>query len=249
MKIANRIMSIAVVIISLFMVSFVKAQPPYDFVDLGTLGGDNSSAYCVNPYGQIVGVAQDASGFFRATLFDPTGSGNNIDLGTLGGQNSCAFSINRFGQIVGTAQNSAGLYKAVVFDAAGEGNNIDLDVSGLAGTARSNGNFGQILGTFGDYAMDTEAMFFSSVADGNNVPLGEGVDLPVGWILQQANSVNDYGWIVGRAVNFAGISHAFLLTPTFGAYPPFTETPASGTYQGIIINFADLVTFADKWLE
>jgi len=96
-------------------------------IDLGTLGGNNSSAYSINDLGQIVGSAQNALGVYRATLFDPTGSGNNIDLGRLGGSQSYARSINNLGQIVGYADNALVYRTATLFDPTGSGNNIDLN--------------------------------------------------------------------------------------------------------------------------
>ena len=76
----------------------------YRVVDLGTLGGYSSKARSINSMGQIVGSATDADGSSRATLFDPTGMGNNTDLGTLGGSGAVAYCINDNGQIVGTSR-------------------------------------------------------------------------------------------------------------------------------------------------
>jgi probable HAF family extracellular repeat protein len=47
-------------------------------IDLGTLGGDNSSAAAVNDAGQIVGWAEDANGQRRACLWEPNGNGYEI---------------------------------------------------------------------------------------------------------------------------------------------------------------------------
>jgi probable HAF family extracellular repeat protein len=64
----------------------------------------------------------------HATLFDPSGRGNNIDLGTLGGWESMAYSINDNGQIVGYASSTPiGYFHATLFDPTGNGNNIDLN--------------------------------------------------------------------------------------------------------------------------
>jgi len=70
----------------------LQAEIAYTVIDLGTLGGAESLAYCINDAGQIVGSAKDAEGHpWHAVLFDPTGAGNNIDLGTLGGDWSGAY--------------------------------------------------------------------------------------------------------------------------------------------------------------
>ena len=39
-------------------------------------------------------------------------------------------------------------------------------------------------------------------------------DVHAGWVLVQADDINDNGWIVGMASNnLTGVSHAFLLNP------------------------------------
>ncbi len=106
-----------------------------DNIILGTLPGyPDSQALSINDSGQIVGNAHAPGGMFgpilgyyRATLFDPSGDGNNIDLGTLGGDSSEALSINELGQIAGWAENSSDDRRATLFDPIGNGNNIDLN--------------------------------------------------------------------------------------------------------------------------
>jgi len=55
----------------------------YEVIDLGTLGGSASWANSISDAGQIVGESYKSRGSWHATLFDPTGAGNNIDLNTL----------------------------------------------------------------------------------------------------------------------------------------------------------------------
>src|SRR5256885_3668160 len=55
--------------------------------DLGTLGGQYSRAYDVNPAGQVVGWSANASGVNHAFLWE---NGTMTDLGTLGGTSSYA---------------------------------------------------------------------------------------------------------------------------------------------------------------
>jgi probable HAF family extracellular repeat protein len=86
-------------------------------IDLGTLGGDYSEAFSINDHGQIVGTAQDTTGFWHAALFDPTGGGNNSDLNTLidpscGWTLTYAYSINNNGWIVGQGINPDGFTHA-----------------------------------------------------------------------------------------------------------------------------------------
>jgi uncharacterized membrane protein len=87
-------------------------------VNLGTLNNyhDASLAYSINNNGQIVGTSAlklMSNYAFRATLFDPTGNGNNIDLNSLinpasGWNLMIATSINDNGRIVGEGLNPAG---------------------------------------------------------------------------------------------------------------------------------------------
>lgn len=76
------------------------------FTDLGTLGGEYSSAHGMNNLNQVVGwstlVSEEDT---HAFLWDPfTGI---KDLGTLGGLVSSAVAINEFGQVVGTSNTAA----------------------------------------------------------------------------------------------------------------------------------------------
>ncbi|MBN2270528.1 MAG: hypothetical protein JXN61_07940 [Sedimentisphaerales bacterium] len=95
----------------------------------GFLPDSYSEARSINNLGQIVGEASYWDYTIHATLFDPTGAGNNIDLGTLGVLgDSRAMSINNHGQIVGYAAIEGDpWFHAVLFDPTGGRNNIDLN--------------------------------------------------------------------------------------------------------------------------
>lgn len=82
-------------------------------LDLGTLGGANSSASAINHAGQIVGSSQRADGSTHAFLYAgfPGSGGAMIDLGVLsGGSSSAANDINARGQIVGDSDGNPFLY-------------------------------------------------------------------------------------------------------------------------------------------
>ena len=68
--------------------------------DLGTLGGSDSFAECMNASGQVVGRAHDTSDVLRPFLWE---NGTMQDLGTLGGSSAKAWGINGLGSVVGTA--------------------------------------------------------------------------------------------------------------------------------------------------
>jgi len=73
--------------------------PKPSVMDLGTLGGDSSSSYAINNCGQIVGLAQTATGDWHPALWDRDGI---TDLENFGDDSiGVAFAINNCGQIVG----------------------------------------------------------------------------------------------------------------------------------------------------
>ena len=89
--------------------------------DLGTLGGDSSSATALNDKGQVVGWSGTAAGggaigfdpSARATVWD---SGQIVNLGTLeGGGVSSASALNLSGVIVGYAIDAANEQRAVIW--------------------------------------------------------------------------------------------------------------------------------------
>jgi probable HAF family extracellular repeat protein len=167
----------------------------YQLIDLGTLGGTSSAAYSINNNGQIVGYAYDSSGIYRATLFDPTGGGNNIDLGNWLGEQSVASSINDNGQIVGRAEDSSGYSRATLFDPTGGGNNIDLGTLGgnLSAAGSINDN-GQIVGWAMDNLGGLRAALFAPNINlrtlFKNPPFGD-------YGLSMAYSINNQSQIVG----------------------------------------------------
>lgn len=79
--------------------------------DLGTLGGESSSASALNDALQVVGGSQilPSGRTIHAFLWDQNGM---HDLGTLGGEDSFATGINTQGQVVGLSQTSSGAFHA-----------------------------------------------------------------------------------------------------------------------------------------
>lgn len=77
------------------------AWASYTIIDLGTLGGNASSAAAINNNGDVVGDSYTSASIPHAFLDT---SGATTDLGTLGGSQSFATDINDSGQIVGGSQ-------------------------------------------------------------------------------------------------------------------------------------------------
>jgi probable HAF family extracellular repeat protein len=100
-----------VVLISVFVAAFAThAAAQVRPIDLGTLGGNNSSAIAVNATGQVVGYSELRDGSTHA--FSWTEQGGMIDLGTLGGQYSVANAVNASGQVVGWSTTADGIQHA-----------------------------------------------------------------------------------------------------------------------------------------
>ncbi len=175
--------------------------------------GYDGEAFSINNNGQIVGYSGQ-----HAYIFDSTGGGANIDL--VGGYGSLAHSINDNFQIVGLAND-----RACLFDPTGGGNNIDLGtLDGYDHSfASSISNTGLIVGYvsnslwyrwgFQNEFADGRACLFDPTGNGNNIDLNTLIDPTSGWILTQASSVNNNGWITGYGYDASGDQHAFLLTP------------------------------------
>jgi probable HAF family extracellular repeat protein len=112
--------------------------------DLGTFGGNSSSAYAINDFGTVVGQADLPSGLFHA--FSWTESGGMQDLGTLGGSESAAYAINNRGEIVGSAFTTGGLSHAFLWTKAGGMQDLGT-LGGDGSTAYAINSNGEVVGT------------------------------------------------------------------------------------------------------
>ena len=201
---------IIAVLLSLLDLGF-GAPPKYEVIDLGTLGGRTSLAFYVNNNGRAVGWAKDRLGDPYATLFDPTGSSNNIGLGAIGGRESSAKSINDRGQIVGWARPISPYRRhATLFDPTGSSDNVDLGtLGGNYSDAYSINDSGQIVGWADNSSGYTRATLFDPTGSGDNIDLGT-----LGGSLSGALSINNSGQIVGGADKDEIEGHATLFDPT-----------------------------------
>ena len=141
-------------------------DPGLTIVDPNLPTSHLSDAYGVNGSGHIVGDMSLTRGGAIKHAFRYTDSASGlVDLGTLGGTNSTALDINSADQVVGTSITASGDAHAFVWQG---GAMTDLNTLLPAGS---------------------------------------------GWVLTQANAINNRGEIAGTGL-VGGVAHAFLLSPT-----------------------------------
>jgi probable HAF family extracellular repeat protein len=177
-------------------------------VDIGTLGGQNSSAHDINDSGQIVGYAKTTGN--TATHAFLYSGGTMHDLGTIGGWYSNAYGINASGQVVGES-NITGNTAHHAFLCSGS---TMTDLGTLGGTyseASGINASGQVVGSA--YTTGNAAWHAFLYSGGTMKDLNTLINLPSGWTLAYANSINDAGQIVGSGYDGSWNEHAFLLTP------------------------------------
>lgn len=177
--------------------------------DLGTLGGNTSYGFSINDADQVVGASHTADNSWHATLW---ANGSIIDLGALDGGASTAQAINNVGQIAGWS-TASGAYHAALW----EGDSI-FDLGTLDGGYYSQAfginDFGKAVGM----STNSEGRWHATLWDNfHAVDLNSFLDqsaVSAGWVLTQANDINEKGWIVGNAYNtITGFQHGFLLAP------------------------------------
>jgi probable HAF family extracellular repeat protein len=178
--------------------------------DLGTLGGDDSAAFGINPSGEVVGQANSSAGApDQAFLW--TQSGGMIDLGNLGGANSVGNAINVSGQVAGQSDLANGFTHGFLWSQSGG----LKDLGTLAGGQQSGGNAinsaGEIAG-WANVGSTDHAITWSQ--SGGLVDLGIAADCGA-----TAFGVSDSGVVVGWYNNSTGCTftaHGFSWTHAGG---------------------------------
>ena len=126
---------------------FANAVVQYTVTDLGSFGGDSTTAYGVNDLGLVVGRSENISSDRIAYLWE---SGVLINLGYSGDSESEARSINNFGQVAGFYQslNGDGAFLWLPEPAYGlpAGMNNLGTLGGPSSAANDINNKGQIVG-------------------------------------------------------------------------------------------------------
>jgi probable HAF family extracellular repeat protein len=180
--------------------------------DLGL--GNGSIAVGINLFNQIVGTLYTVSYHPAPQNGAPTKAfilknGKEKFLPTLGGTSNTAVAINNFGQVLGISQiKGDATYHAFLYT---NGRMADLGDF----TPSSFNLFDQVVGR---YVPNPVSDPFTRHAvlwkDGKMVDLNSLIDPSSGWVLFEANGINDLGQIVG-----GGSLGAFILTPLFYQKP------------------------------
>jgi probable HAF family extracellular repeat protein len=182
---------------------------------LATLGTSSSNLYSTvgfNNRGQVADTefARNNSSGYHAFLYSGSQS---RDLGTLGsdsGLNSSAVGINDHGQVVGSSEVVPNVTHAFLYSGAKM-----QDLGTLGGTnsyALGINNLGEVVGSFdiaGSYMSHGFVYIGGRTFDLNNLLAAN----PVGWIITEADGVNEAGQIAATGVLTGGPEHALLLTP------------------------------------
>jgi probable HAF family extracellular repeat protein len=177
--------------------------------DLGSFPGsfDYSNAFGINNLGAITGYSATAQDVYEAFLYD---GGSLQPLGTLGGTRSRGFAINDSDQVVGASFVDDIHERAFLWH---NGSLTDLGVTAGAVTSQALdiNNGGHVVGTLvleSSGALNRGFIY----RDGQMIDLNTLIEPSSGWVLRDAQGINDRGQIVGFG-EINGQQHAYLLTP------------------------------------
>lgn len=165
------------------------------------------SAAAINDAGQVAGTIGG-----NAVVWNGTAA---TVLGSLGGDASVVTAINNAGTVVGRSL-SRSLSTGGTFHATLWNGTTPIDLGTLNGyTSEANGinNLGQVVGQY-----TSAAGAHAFLWDGTTMTdLNSFLDLSTvseGWVLVDAQDINDKGQIVGNAYNsISGLSRGYVLTP------------------------------------
>jgi probable HAF family extracellular repeat protein len=212
-------LTLRVSILVAFTLAAVRAaDAQYQPIDLGTLGGTESSAAAVNNNGQVVGYSYTA-GNVEVHAFSWTAVGGMVDLGTLGGLVSFAFAVSENGQVVGSSHTGNNEVHAFSWTAAG--GMVDLGTFGGSNSVAVDvSDSGRVVGSSMS-AGNAATHAFAWTAAGGMVDLGT---------LRGGASVSVDVSNRGQVVGYSAAAGAFSWTPSGGMVDLGTLGGASYAY-------------------
>lgn len=177
-------------------------EAPYSIIDLGTLGGRESTGLSLNNSGQVVGWSLDSDHPPRRRAFLHT-AGETRDIGTLGGSESSASDISDAGVVVGYSHLATKERRAFRY-----ANGVMEDLGTLGGResfANAVNASGQVVG----YAKNSadEVRGFRTTGAGME-DIGQ-LATSAGFNIYPS-SINNSGQVVGAAPNENNLLRAFF---------------------------------------
>ncbi|MCY2987934.1 MAG: leucine-rich repeat domain-containing protein, partial [Planctomycetota bacterium] len=145
-------------------------------------------------------------------------NGQLADLGTLGGPgaSSVAYDVNNHQQIVGASEKpGAGNYHAFLADQSGM-QSLETNTNLVSSQARAINDASRVVGQ-----IETSAgVYHAFLWQGGATATGTMTDISgvaSGWLLKDAQDINESGWIVGYGT-WSGNDRAFVLKPQGTGY-------------------------------
>lgn len=220
--------------------SNVPAQAQtYSLTDLGTLGGNNSSANGVNNLGQVTGYASTSLGLTDAFLSGSNG-GALKDLGTLGGSGSVGQAVNDKGQVTGYSDVN-GYTRAFLSDVNG---GALTNLGGLGGSYSYGGGINAQGQVAGDSATPLDAADHVFLSGPDGAPLSDSGTLSGAYHINVAG-LNNAGQITGYYDN--GQTEAYISAPGGGALRSLGTLPGGSRSYAGGINASGQVVGTQMW--
>jgi len=192
----------------------VTKSPPEPIV-----GSDNFYTFSTNATGTLAGEVKYDT-YAVAAITDVSGI---TILGTLGGQSSRSYDVSDSGFVVGWSELQNGKDGSFIWDGDSMGKLQNLQGVAFTGVSDVN-NLGQSVGfSFNQ----SERILHATLWNGTKaIDLDDYLpqDLKdAGWVLTQANGINDAGWIVGEVRNSITREHHAYVLSTDSAISPIPE--------------------------
>ncbi len=175
-------------------------------IDLGTLGGPQSSATAINDRGTVIGWSETRSCAMHGFVWQ---QGKMVDLGTLGGPETAPVAIDDRDQVVGWSSLRGSTASSPRQHASLWQNGRMTDLGTLGGATSGAGAIddrGDVVGWSDLKAARHHHAFLWR--NGKMTDLGT-----LGGFTSTAIAVDDHGWVVGSSTTPKGTPHRFTGEP------------------------------------